>query len=155
MYLFSFIFLEYSEDLSQCKMMFLNSLGFLFLFFFFFYYFMNISSLHCSLTSIFVTGKLISWTNFWIVLLFSFNLFSIFSSTLSKVFSRASLVAQRVKNPPAMQESWLQSLRWEDPLEEGTLQYSCLENPHGQRRWTGHGATKSQTGLTDLHLLLL
>ena len=31
----------------------------------------------------------------------------------------ASLVAQMVKNPPAMWETWLQSLGWEDPLEEG------------------------------------
>ena len=34
-------------------------------------------------------------------------------------WSRASLVAQRIKNPPAMQETWVQSLSWEDPLEEG------------------------------------
>ena len=51
----------------------------------------------------------------------------------------ASLVAQLVKNPPAMQETWVRSLGWEDPLEEGmaTLQYSCLENPHGQRNLAG------------------
>ena len=28
---------------------------------------------------------------------------------------RASLVAQRIKNPPAMRETWVQSLGWEDP----------------------------------------
>ena len=33
--------------------------------------------------------------------------------------SWASLVAQLVKNPPAMWETWLQSLGWEDPLEKG------------------------------------
>ena len=33
--------------------------------------------------------------------------------------TRASLVAQLVKNPPAMRESWGQSLGWEDPLEKG------------------------------------
>ena len=43
---------------------------------------------------------------------------------LTEVFTlwlslRASLVAQMVKNPPAMQETWVQSLGWEDPLEEG------------------------------------
>ena len=32
---------------------------------------------------------------------------------------RASLVAQLVKNPPAMRETWVQSLGWEDPLENG------------------------------------
>ena len=31
----------------------------------------------------------------------------------------ASLVAQMVKNLPAMQETWVQSLGWEDPLEKG------------------------------------
>ena len=33
--------------------------------------------------------------------------------------SRASLVAQMVKNLPTMQETWVQSLGWEDPLEKG------------------------------------
>ena len=43
----------------------------------------------------------------------------------------ASLVAQLVKNPPAMKETWVQSLGWEDPLEQGitTHQYSGLEKP--------------------------
>ena len=42
----------------------------------------------------------------------------------------ASLVAQKVNNLPAMQETWVRSLGQKDPLEEGmTLQYSCLENP--------------------------
>ena len=30
-----------------------------------------------------------------------------------------SLVSQRLKNLPAMQETWVQSLSWEDPLEKG------------------------------------
>ena len=41
-------------------------------------------------------------------------------------------MAQRVKHLPAMQETWVQSLGQEDPLEKGNgnpLQYSCLENP--------------------------
>ena len=33
-------------------------------------------------------------------------------------YSWASLVAQTVKNPPAMQETWVQSLGWEDPLKK-------------------------------------
>ena len=44
--------------------------------------------------------------------------------------------AQMVKNLPAVWETWVQSLGWEDPLDEGMealLHYSCLENPHGQR----------------------
>ena len=38
----------------------------------------------------------------------------------------AYLVAQTVKNPPAMQEAWVQSLAWEDLLEEGIATYSCI-----------------------------
>ena len=38
----------------------------------------------------------------------------------------ASLVAQLVKNLPAMQETWVQSLSWEDSLEEGTATYSSI-----------------------------
>ena len=46
-------------------------------------------------------------------------------------YSWASLVAQLVKNLPAMRETWVQSLGCEDPLEKGKgypLQYSGLEN---------------------------
>ena len=44
---------------------------------------------------------------------------------LSCGFSRrASLVAQLVKNPPAMWETWVQSLSWEDALEKGMAIYS-------------------------------
>ena len=40
--------------------------------------------------------------------------------------SWASLVAQTVKNPPATQETWAQSLGWEDPLEEGMATLSSI-----------------------------
>ena len=39
---------------------------------------------------------------------------------------RASLVAQLVKNRPAMQETWVQSLGWEDPPEKGTTTHSSI-----------------------------
>ena len=39
---------------------------------------------------------------------------------------RASLVAHLVKNPPAMQETWVQSLEWEDPLKEGMATHSSI-----------------------------
>ena len=43
---------------------------------------------------------------------------------------QASLVAQTVKNPPAMQETWVQSLGLEDPLENGyPLQYFAWRIP--------------------------
>ena len=66
----------------------------------------------------------------------------------------ASLVAQRLKHLPAMQESWVRSLSWEDPLAEGNgnpLQYSCLENPMGRGAWWAilHGVAKSRTRLSD------
>ena len=38
----------------------------------------------------------------------------------------ASLEAQLVKNPPAMQETWVQSLGWEDPLEKGKATHSSI-----------------------------
>ena len=37
-----------------------------------------------------------------------------------------SLVAQMVKNPPAMQETWVWSLGWEDPLEKGKATHSSI-----------------------------
>ena len=41
-------------------------------------------------------------------------------------FLRASLVAQLVKNPPAMPEMWVQSLGWDDPLEKGTATHASI-----------------------------
>ena len=42
------------------------------------------------------------------------------------LFSFASIVAQLVKNPPAMRETWVQSLGWEDPLEKGKIPHSSI-----------------------------
>ena len=51
----------------------------------------------------------------------------------------ASLVIQPVKNLTAMQETWVQSLGWEDPLEEGMVTpWQPIENPHGQRSLEGY-----------------
>ena len=41
-------------------------------------------------------------------------------------YSWASLVAQLVKNPPAMQETWIQCLGWKDPLEKGKATHSSI-----------------------------
>ena len=41
-------------------------------------------------------------------------------------YSWASLVAQLVKNPPAMRETWVRSLGWEDPLEKGKATHSSI-----------------------------
>ena len=42
------------------------------------------------------------------------------------VFSGSSLVAQLVKNPPAVRETWVRSLGWEDPLEKGNATHSRI-----------------------------
>ena len=62
----------------------------------------------------------------------------------------ASLVTHLAKNPPAMQETWVQSLGWEDPVAEGMATHSsilALRIPMNQGAWwaTVHGVTKSQT----------
>ena len=52
----------------------------------------------------------------------------------------ASLVAQMVKNLPTTRETWVQSLGWEDPLEEGMAVTSVLlpGEFHGQRSLLGY-----------------
>ena len=65
-------------------------------------------------------------------------------------YSWAFLVAQLVKNPPAMQETWVQSLGWEDPLEESMATHSSIlawRIPIDRGAWqaTVHGIRKSQT----------
>ena len=61
------------------------------------------------------------------------NIFVIFVIThgddltfYSKVL-RASLVAQTVKNLPAVQKTWVQSLGWEDPLEKEMATHSSIQ----------------------------
>ena len=43
-----------------------------------------------------------------------------------------------VKNPPALEETWVRSLGWEDPLEKGKATHSsisCLENFMDRGAW--------------------
>ena len=42
------------------------------------------------------------------------------------VAQRASLVAQTLRNLPAMRETWVQPLGWEDPLEKGMATHSSI-----------------------------
>ena len=73
------------------------------------------------------------------------------------LYPRASPVAQQVKNLPAMhemQETWVQSLGWEDPLEEGMVTQSDILAGKtlarmDRRAWwaTVHGVAESQTRL--------
>ena len=71
-------------------------------------------------------------------------------------YSWASLVAQLVKNPPAMWETWARSLGWEDPLERGTaihypLKYFGLEH---SMDCIVHRVAKSWIGLRNFHFTL-
>ena len=72
----------------------------------------------------------------------------------SKMEVRASLVAQMVKNLPTMQETWVQSLGLEDPLEDGVATHSNViawRIPMDREAWWAmvHGVAKSRTPLTD------
>ena len=66
------------------------------------------------------------------------------------------VVAQVIKDPPAMQETWVQSLGWEDPLEKGMATHSGIlawripwtEKPD---RLQSMGSAKRQTQLSDQH----
>ena len=59
-----------------------------------------------------------------------------------------------VKNLPAMRETWVQSLDWEDPLEEGMASHFSIlawRIPKGRGAWlaTVHGVAKIQTQLNN------
>ena len=64
-------------------------------------------------------------------------------------------MTQLVKNLPEIQETWVQSLGKEDPLEKHMtiLQYSYLENSmyRGTRKATVHGIRKSWTRWSNFH----
>ena len=62
-------------------------------------------------------------------------------------------MAQMVKNLPAMQETWVQSLGWEDPLEEGMATHTSIlawRMPMDRGAWqaTVHGIAKNRTQLS-------
>ena len=60
-------------------------------------------------------------------------------------------MAQMVKNPPAVQETWVRALGWEDPLEEGMATCSSIlawRIPMDRGAWGGYspeGHTESDT----------
>ena len=65
------------------------------------------------------------------------------------------LVPQLGKNLPAVRETWVQSLNWEDSLEKGKatlLQYSGLEK---SMDCIVHVVTENRTRLSDFHLISL
>ena len=72
------------------------------------------------------------------------------SSSSSSSYLRASLVALTVKNPPAVRETWVLSLGWEDPLEEGMATHSSIlawriPMDRGACQATVHGITMLDT----------
>ena len=64
---------------------------------------------------------------------------------LSQESHWVSLVTQMAKNLLAMQETWVQSLCWEDPLEEGKATHSSILAWRIFVRATVQGVTKSRT----------
>ena len=61
-------------------------------------------------------------------------------------------MTQTVKNLHAMQETWVYSLGWEDPLEKGMATHSCTlawEIPWIEEPGRLLGVAKNQTQLTD------
>ena len=67
------------------------------------------------------------------------------------MYMGASLVAQRVKHLPAMQETWVQSLDWKEPLKKEMAPHSSIlaGKSRGQRSLVGYSpwGHKSQTQL--------
>ena len=66
----------------------------------------------------------------------------------------ATLVAQMVKNSPAMCKTWVRTLGWEDPLEKGMVTHSTIlawRIPMDREAWrtTVHGVAKKWTPLSD------
>ena len=66
-------------------------------------------------------------------------------------------MAQTVKKPPAMQETWVQSLGWEDPLEEGMATHSSIlawRTLMDRGAWWAivDGVAKSRTRLSTAHI---
>ena len=53
-------------------------------------------------------------------------------------------MAQLVKNSPAVQDTWVLSVGWKDPLEKGKATENSMD-------CIVHGVAKSQTGLNEFH----
>ena len=60
-------------------------------------------------------------------------------------YSWVSLVAQLVKNPPAMWETWVRSLGWEDPLEKGKATHSSIWPGESQGPYSPWGLKELDT----------
>ena len=74
----------------------------------------------------------------------------VLENSFTILLKRASLVTPMIKNLPAMLETWVRSLGWEDPLEEGMAAHSSIlawRIPVDKGIWqaTVNEVTKSQT----------
>ena len=65
-----------------------------------------------------------------------------------------TFLAQLVKNTPAMRETGVRSLGWEDPLEKGKATHSSISGLENSMSCIVHGVTNSRTRLSDFHFLL-
>ena len=79
---------------------------------------------------------------------------------LSYIIHEITLVAQRLKRLPGMQESWVRSLGWEDPLEEEMATHSSTPLPrefHEQRSWAGYSPwdCKESDTTERLHIIMV
>ena len=67
-------------------------------------------------------------------------------------YSWATLVAQVVKNLPAMRETWVQSLGWEDPLEESMATHFIIfawRIPMDKRAWGLYSIGSKESDVTE------
>ena len=62
-------------------------------------------------------------------------------------YSWTFLLAQTIKKPPAVQETWVQSLGWEDPLEVGMATHSSI--PAWRISWTQEPGELHSIGMSD------
>ena len=97
-----------------------------------------------------VSENLIIWN---VYSLFLYVVFLVLKKKLPCLLCQDFPGGSEVKNPPAMQETWVQSLNWGDPLEKGmaTTPVLLLGESHGQRSLvaTVHRIAKSQTRLSN------
>ena len=111
---------------------------------------------HCHIMTIFHIIKYYSKTGFVMYTQYSHGYFLIYL-TIPLYFGGtwASLVAQLVNNPPAMQATPVLLLGWDNPLEKGQATHSRILA--WRIPWTGawqatvHEAAKSRTRLCDFH----
>ena len=81
------------------------------------------------------------------------SLFSRETLSLPRLLDRQrSLVAQLVKNLPAVQETWVRSLGWEEPLEKGKATHSSYSGLENSMDCIDHGVAKSWTQLNNFTL---